>query len=108
MKKDLLRMFEKSEFTEVYFVNDDGVLLGKTKVNALLQKKNTTLIEDTLPLTLNINLDVSEAIVRVSNFVGESIPVVDHDGKLLGVLNESDLFLQYLRIQDTISHIEKD
>jgi CIC family chloride channel protein len=107
-KKDLLRVFEKSEFTEVYFVNDDGLLLGKTKVNALLQKKNTTLIEDTSPLTLNIKLDVSDAIVKVSNFVGESIPVVDNDGKLLGVLNESDLFLQYLKVQDDISHIEKD
>jgi CIC family chloride channel protein len=107
-KKDLLRVFEKSEFTEVYFVNDDGLLLGKTKVNALLQKNNTTLIEDTSPLTLNINLNVSDAIVKVSNFVGESIPLVDNDGKLLGVLNESDLFLQYLKVQDDISHIEKD
>ena len=108
LRKDLLQMFEKSEFTEVYFVNDNGVLLGKTKVNALLQKKNTTLIEDRSPLTLNINLDVSDAIVKVSNFVGESIPVVDHDGKLVGVLNEADLFLQYLKVQDAISHIEKD
>ncbi len=108
LRKDLLQMFEKSEFTEVYFVNDNGVLLGKTKVNALLQKKNTTLIEDTSPLTLNINLDVSDAIVKVSNFVGESIPVVDHDRKLVGVLNEADLFLQYLKVQDAISHIEKD
>ena len=57
----------------------------------MLQKKNTTLIEDRSPLTLNINLDVSDAIVKVSNFVGESIPVVDHDGKLVGVLNEADL-----------------
>ena len=39
LRKDLLQIFEKSEFTEVYFVNDNGVLLGKTKVNALLQKK---------------------------------------------------------------------
>jgi CIC family chloride channel protein len=101
-------MFEKSEFTEVYFVNDDGALLGKTKVNALLKEKSTTLIEDTSPLTLNINLNVSDAIVKVSNFVGESIPLVDNDGKLLGVLNESDLFLQYLKVQDDISHIEKD
>ena len=92
-------MFEKSEFTEVYFVNDNGVLLGKTKVNALLQKKNTALIEDTSPLTLNINLDVSEAIVKVSNFVGESIPVVDYDGKLQGVLNEADLFFSILRFR---------
>ena len=74
-----------------------GFFSAKQKVNALLQKKNTTLIEDRSPLTLNINLDVSDAIVKVSNFVGESIPVVDHDRKLVGVLNEADLFLQYLK-----------
>ena len=98
----------KSRVYRSVFVNDNGLLLGKTKVNALLQKNNTTLIEDTSPLTLNVNLDVSDAIVKVSNFVGESIPVVDNDGKLLGVLNEADLFLQYLKVQDEISHIEKD
>ena len=77
-------------------------------MTVILQNKNTTLIEDRSPLTLNINLDVSDAIVKVSNFVGESIPVVDQDGKLVGVLNEADLFLQYLKVQDAISHIEKD
>ena len=29
-------------------------------------------------------------------------------GRLVGVLNEADLFLQYLKVQDAISHIEKD
>ena len=35
---------------------------------------------------------VSEAITKASSFVGESIPVVDHENRLLGVVTEADLF----------------
>ena len=84
------------------------MLLGKIKVNAILSKTKKSIPKDTSPLTLNTNLNISEAIVKVSNFVGESIPVVDEHDKLLGVLNEADLFLEYLKVQDAISYIEKD
>ena len=107
-KRELLKTFEKTEFTEAYFVSSEGVLIGKTKVNALLSENYTNVVEDKSPLTLNSNLNISDAIVKVSNFVGESIPVVDNNGQLLGVLNEADLFLQYLKVQDDISTIEKD
>ncbi|MAN21300.1 MAG: hypothetical protein CMQ65_04280, partial [Gammaproteobacteria bacterium] len=43
------------------------------------------------PLTIDSNSSVSEAIVKASNFVGESIPVVSSDGLLLGVVTEADL-----------------
>ena len=107
-QEQLLQTFDKSEFTEAYFVNDENVLLGKIKVNAILSKTKKSIPKDTSPLTLNSNLNISEAIVKVSNFVGESIPVVDGHNKLLGVLNEADLFLEYLKVQDAISYIEKD
>ena len=106
--EELLRAFEKSEFTEAYFVSDEDVLLGKIKVNAMLAKTKKIIPKDTSPLTLDSNLNISEAIVKVSNFVGESIPVVDGNDRLLGVLNEADLFLEYLKVQDAISYIEKD
>ena len=44
----------------------------------------------------------------MSNFVGESVPVTDELGILKGVVTESDLFLEYLKVQDQISEIEKD
>ena len=107
-QEQLLQTFEKSEFTEAYFVNDENVLLGKIKVNVILSKTKKSIPMDPSPLTLDSNLNISEAIVKVSNFVGESIPVIDGHNKLLGVLNEADLFLEYLKVQDAISYIEKD
>ena len=59
-------------------------------------------------LTLNENDTVSEAIKKASDFVGESIPVIDTSRKLLGVITEADLFSQYLKTQENISKIEKD
>ena len=46
--------------------------------------------------------------IKISNFVGESVPVVDGDRTLKGVVTESDLFIEYLKVQDKISEIEKD
>ena len=108
-KQQLLKNFEHSEFTEDYFVDDQGILLGKSKVNSLLSStEETSNIDEKSPLSLNSNMSVSDAIVEVSNFVGESIPVVNDHGILLGVLNEADIFLEYLKVQEDISTIEKD
>ena len=35
---------------------------------------------------------VLDAIDKVKDFVGESIPIVDDKGKILGIISESDLF----------------
>ena len=77
------------------------------KVNALLGVRKEP-AKDTNPLTIQSNLNISDAIIKASNFVGVSIPVVDSDKKLLGVVTEADLFSEYLEIQDKISEIEKD
>ena len=40
-----------------------------------------------------VNSDtVLDAIDKVKDFVGESIPIVDDKGKILGIISESDLF----------------
>jgi len=59
-------------------------------------------------LAINSSSTISDAIVKASNFVGESIPVIDDDKTLLGVVTEADLFSEYLEIQEAISKIEKD
>ena len=107
-KVDLLRKFEKSGFTEAYFVDDRGKLLGKAKVNSVLFAKSKGLIEDGKPLFLLEDSNISDAILKISNFVGESVPVVNSKGLLKGVITEADLFQQYIQVQEEISHIEKD
>ena len=43
-------------------------------------------------LFLNVSDTVLEAIDKVKDFVGESIPIVDDKGYILGIISESDLF----------------
>ncbi len=105
---ELIDLFEKTGFTEAYFVDDDGKLKGKTKVNSILSNNTANLIQDNNPLYIEKSSNISDAIIKISNFVGESVPVVDSDRILKGVLTESDLFIEYLKVQDVISEIEKD
>ena len=47
-------------------------------------------------LRLNENINILEAIEKIKNFVGESVPVTDNKKNILGVVTESDLFNQLL------------
>ena len=107
-QSDLIKKFANSDFTEAYILNIDGKLLGKIRVNDVLGNKDYMDFLEKSPLLLNANESVSKAIEKASNFVGESIPVVDNDRNLIGVVTEADLFSEYLKVQDQISHIEKD
>ena len=106
-KEKFMKAFENCEFTEAYIVDNQNRLTGKTKVNDILGRGKKA--ENTpYPLAINSSSTISEAIVKASNFVGESIPVIDNDKTLLGVVTEADLFSEYLEIQEAISKIEKD
>ena len=48
-----------------------------------------------------------EAIQQASEFVGESIPVVDQKThRLNGVITEADLFSVYLQVQKQVKAVE--
>lgn len=105
-KKALLGKFQDSDFTEAYLVENGNKLVGKVKVNDVLKVGSE--IKPTYPLTIRASDTISESIEKASNFVGESIPIIDKDNNLLGVITEADLFSQYLEVQGQISNIEKD
>ena len=107
-KKELIKLFASSDFTEAYIIEEDNRLMGKIKVNEVMKELNQDVLIDKNPLALSINESISEAITKASNFVGESIPVLDQSKKLVGVITEADLFLQYLSVQESISNIERD
>ena len=104
----ILKQFKESEFTEAYLVNKENQLLGKIKVNNILKDPNFIKNIEKKPLTLINTESVSEAITKASNFVGESIPVIDSQNRLLGVVTEADLFSEYLSVQEKITRIERD
>ena len=105
-KLQVISEFQKYNFSEAYVVDDNEILVGKLNVNTLLD--NTDELKVYKPLSIKSTSSVSQAIVKASNFVGESIPVVNDKGILLGVVTEADLFSEYLKVQEYISNIEKD
>ena len=107
-RKELIKLFASSDFTEAYIIEEDYRLIGKIKVNEVMKELNQDVVIDKNPLALGIHESISEAITKASNFVGESIPVLDQSKKLVGVITEADLFLQYLSVQESISNIERD
>ena len=105
-KKVLLDKFKDSDYTEAYLVKNDKEFIGKIKVNDLLKKGSK--VTPFSSIIIQKNDSISEAIEKASNFVGESIPIVDENNVILGVVTEADLFSEYLKVQSRISNIEKD
>jgi CIC family chloride channel protein len=53
------------------------------------------------PLNLTITQPLTEALEVASEFVGESIPILEGE-KLRGAINEGDLFKKILDIEDSL------
>jgi predicted transcriptional regulator len=54
-----------------------------------------------MPILLQADDRLTQAMTTASNFVGESIPVV-HQGRLVGALSEGDIFNKVLQIQASL------
>ena len=97
--------------TEAYVLDHAGVFHGKLSIHGLLAGAASTSVESLAdPDALSIKHDASlqQAIEVASNFVGESIPVINRDtGEMLGVVTEADLFQLYLGLQTRIADLER-
>ena len=97
--------------TEGYLVDAENKLIGKTTlVEAYRSLETGTARPDFDPSPKSIKHDASlqQAIEVASDFVGESIPVVERKtGLLLGVLSEADLLALYLSLQTKVADLER-
>ena len=60
------------------------------------------------PISIKHDASLQQAIEVASNFVGESIPIVNRDTKAFhGVVTEADLFKLYLTLQSRITDLER-
>ena len=63
---------------------------------------------DAEPISIKHDASLLQAIEVASNFVGESLPVINRDtGHLLGVVTEADLFSLYLGLQNRVADLER-
>ena len=106
-----LELMRQAEQTEAYVVSDSGRLAGKLSVHQAIQADNQTVFQfaDADPVLLNLDDSLQYAMHTVSDFVGESVPIIDRETReLLGVITEGDLFKAVIDVQSTVRHQERD
>ena len=95
---------------EAYAVDDQGLFVGKLDLFGA-QAAGDEPIEtklDTAPITLKESDSLQTAMTVATDFVGESIPILDDSGeRLIGVVTEGDLFHAVLDVQSTVRRIER-
>ena len=99
---EMIKILSSSNASEGYITDPKGKLLGKVSLPELLQinqKKNIEISKFKKYLFLNKTDSILKAIDKIKDFVGESIPVIDESGNILGIISESDLFNELLKAE---------
>ena len=104
-----------AQVSEAYILDEKNTFVGKVLLFKLMaarqvQKTKPAELGDLVepnPLVLDKESSVAAAIETASDFVGESIPVVDMEThRLVGVITEADLLQAYLELQNDARAIE--
>ena len=106
-----IKLLLKNKDTEGYVLSKNDEFIGKIRLIDIVDKKNQHITNflQKKPIVLVSTINLLDAIKKLSNFVGESIPIITkHDKKLIGIISENDLLAAYLEVSDDINHIEKD
>ena len=102
--EDMIEILSKAKTGEGYIIDPRGILVGKVLLPEILliSNKSSPPKEESYInfLCLNEKNNVLESIEKIKDFVGESIPVIGDDKRMLGVITESDLFNQMLSAEN--------
>ena len=95
--EEMIKILSNSNASEGYILDPQGKLMGKVTLPELIQRNiesssNVDLSNYQNYLSLNSSETILEAIEKVKDFVGESIPIIDEKEYILGIISESDLF----------------
>lgn len=107
--KDAIEKFKEWKCSEGYYVGKNYKLMGKISLPILLSYKPNQKIRDVQKqkfLKINHDQDLSKTIQKCKDFVGESIPVVDEKGRIIGIFSENDLFISYLEAEEFRADVE--
>ena len=98
--------------SEGYCVGKDNTFIGKYTITMLLNAPPKASITKHLmcdPVYLSHDASLLQAMEIASNFVGETIPVVNNENRqLVGVVSEGDIFNAYLVTQSRVHDLEHD
>ena len=96
--------------TEAYIVDDEGILLGKISLYAALEAADSSIesFMDTRPTILYSHNSLEDAMLKVRQFVGESLPVVNAEtGELEGSITAGGLFQAVTDVQNQARTLER-
>ena len=108
--KDAIDRLVKAKMSEGYCIDADQQFIGKYALHELLSAPRQSglaryLIAD--PVVLDYDASILQAMEVASNFVGESIPVIQQEnGRMIGVVSEADIFSAYLATQSRVHALE--
>ena len=107
--ENALKKFSQNNVTEAYFYDSNKIFLGKLKLVKIIGKKNDKAIKyiEKKFIKLDPSNNIFECIKILSNFVGESIPVIDKNNRFVGIISENDILKAYDQISHEIRNIEK-
>ena len=99
----MMDKLKSAGFVEGYVLSDENKLITKVSLLDLISDntdgdKNFFKLYDTDSILACLN--------KLSDFVGESAPIISSDGILIGVINEADVFKAYKEASDQ-SHSEE-
>ena len=105
--ENALKIFCDAKCSEGYVIDKNNILLNKISIVELLKlNKKLTINKIKFNNFIKINENILQTIEDCKEFVGESIPVVDNKGKMMGIFSENDLFKCYSDAQRIRRDIE--
>ncbi len=99
-----------AQSTEAYLLNEDGTFFGKVTLNDLVRVPGEDAVAgygDINPQRIKHDDSLQQAIEIASDFIGETIPIIDLEkNRLMGVVSEADIFQGYLNLQSNVVDLE--
>ncbi len=105
-----IKLCTENKTSEGYIVSKENIYIGKISLLNLVNKKGINLIDyvEKKPLIIDPKSSLISVIKKLSNFVGESIPIVNKKTNvMIGIISENDVLKAYLDISEEINQIEK-
>ena len=106
----VLKDMQAMGVAEAYVIDEAGLLVKKLEVLDVVAA-GTQPVRDVpcdTPIILMSDDSLDIAMQKVSQFVGESLPIIDQStGKMLGTITEGELFQAILKIQLQVRKMER-
>jgi CIC family chloride channel protein len=105
-----IKIFKKNSCTEGYFLDDNKIFIGKLRLIDIINKKNGVCYKyrEKKPILVYNSSSISDSIKILSDFVGESVPVLNKKSNfMIGIISENDVLKSYTEISNDIRTIEK-